>query len=347
VGPVTNYCSNHQSIPVDYRSLEEMQNFARQNNNSNPQGWEERLRLVAYCLLLRGKAVARVGLLDERFSPGNYEDDDYSFRLLQAGYRLMLCHDTFLHHFGSATFKGNPAQYAALLKENGKKFEHKWGFNSNYATLIRQEIVRLMDAPGPAGVNVLDIGCACGATLLYIKNLYGNAGLYGVEMNKSAAEIAGRFAGVAVGDVESLDLDYREGFFDYIICADLLEHLKDPWQVLKKLIRHLKPRGRLLVSFLNVMHHSVIRNLLQGLWSYQDGGMPGAGRLRLFTLGDIINMLGGAGYEVLDVGRISQQPSDEEEKLVKALADLAGSKFADQYVACQYIVRAGIKGKVE
>lgn len=343
VGAVTNYCSNHQAVPVNYRSIEEMQDFAGRNNISNPQRWEERLRLVAYCLLIKGDAIKKVGLLDELFSPGNYEDDDYSLRLLQAGYRLMLCHDVFLHHFGSATFRGDPVRFTALLKENGKKFEQKWGFNSSHHTLIRQEIVQLMDKPGPPGVNVLDIGCACGATLLYIKNLHQNAGLYGVEINKSAASIAGRFAGVAAGDVESLELDYREDFFDYIICADVLEYLKGPRQVLKRLGRYLKPGGRLLVSFLNVMHYSVIRNLLYGLWNYQDGGISGINRLRLFTLGEIINMLGGAGYEVLDVGRIAPAVSGEDEDFVRKLTEITGGKFADQYGAYQYVVRAGVK----
>ena len=343
VGAVTNYCSNHQAILVGYQSLEEMHDFARQNNNSNPRRWEERLRLVAYCLLLKGEAVKKAGLLDERFSPGNYEDDDYSFRLLQAGYRLMLCHDVFIHHFGSATFRGDPAAYTVLLKENGKKFEQKWGFNTTCTTLIRHEIVQLMDDHGCDGINVLDIGCACGATLLYIKNLYGNAGLYGVEINKSAAEIAGMFAKVAVGDVESLELDYQDGFFDYIICSDVLEQLKDPWQILKKLGRYLKPGGRLLVSLLNVMHYSVIRNLLYGMWSYQDGGIPGINQLRFFTIGDIINMFNGAGYEVLDVGRISSQISGEDEKFVNKLTDITGGKYTEQYKAYQYIVRAGVK----
>jgi len=346
VGAVTNYCSNSQAIPVGYKSLEEMHDFARQNNNSNPQRWEERLRLVGYCLLLKGEAVKKVGLLDERFSPGNYEDDDYSCRLLQAGYQLMLCHDVFIHHIGSATFRGDPAAYTALLKENGKKFEQKWGFNSTWATLIRHEIVQLMNDRGCAGINVLDIGCACGATLLYIKNLYKNAGLYGVEINKNAAEIAGSFAKVAAGDVESLELDYQEGFFDYIICADVLEQLKDPWQVLKKLGKYLKPGGRLLASLLNVMHYSVIRNLLYGMWTYQDGGIPGINQLRFFTIGDIINMFNGAGYEVLNVGRISSQISGEDEEFVKKLTDITGSKFADQYGAYQYVVRAGVKRNV-
>lgn len=133
VGAVTNSCSNFQSIPCEYSSVEEMIRFARQVNHSNPELWEERARLVGYCMLIKTEIINEIGLFDEAFSPGNYEDDDYCLRIRKAGYRLVLCRDTFIHHFGSVSFREQANQYNSLLEVNRRKFAAKWGLPPHLA----------------------------------------------------------------------------------------------------------------------------------------------------------------------------------------------------------------------
>lgn len=133
VGAVTNSCSNFQNIPCDYSSLEEMIRFARQVNHSNPDLWEDRARLVGYCMLIKAEIIKEIGLFDEVFSPGNYEDDDYCLRIRKAGYRLVLCRDTFIHHFGSVSFREQANQYNSLLEVNRQKFAAKWGLPPHLA----------------------------------------------------------------------------------------------------------------------------------------------------------------------------------------------------------------------
>jgi GT2 family glycosyltransferase len=127
-GAVTNNCSNFQTIPCKYDSINQMLNFAREFNRSDPTLWENRKRLVAYCMLIKAEVIKKIGLLDEIFTPGNYEDDDYSVRIRNAGYRLLLCRDTFVHHFGSISFGAQSAQFTLLLQTNKQKFIDKWGF---------------------------------------------------------------------------------------------------------------------------------------------------------------------------------------------------------------------------
>lgn len=126
VGAVTNSCSNFQSVVCEYSSIKEMIRFAQQFNNSNPELWENRTRLVGFCMLMKTEVVAQIGLLDERFSPGNFEDDDYSLRIRNAGYRLILCWDTFIHHFGSVSFGEQAIQFNNLLEKNKQIFFEKW-----------------------------------------------------------------------------------------------------------------------------------------------------------------------------------------------------------------------------
>ena len=137
VSCVTNSCSNFQAIPVPYKTMDidQLLNFAEKFNHSNPSLWTLHFTLVGFCLMFRRSIYDELGDLDERFSPGNYEDDDYCFRIMQAGYKLILCRDTFIHHYGSGTFvkkrtpeerKQHIEKFNALLARNFALFQTKW-----------------------------------------------------------------------------------------------------------------------------------------------------------------------------------------------------------------------------
>lgn len=185
---------------------------------------------------MKREVFEKVGPLDERFSPGNFEDEDYCLRIRLAGYKLMLCKDTFIQHFGSASFSGDPSAFSNLLQENEqKKFEEKkWKYNPVYSTHIRYDLLSFIDRPKDEPLRILEVGCGCGATLLQLKNLYPHAELYGIELNEHSAAVASLVAHVESQNVETLDLRYPRQFFDYVIFGDVLEHLYDPWKVLKK-----------------------------------------------------------------------------------------------------------------
>ena len=121
VSPVTNSSSYWQSIPTTYKTLNEMQEFAYKINISDKTKWEERIMLVGYSMLIKKEVLDKVGLLDEIYFPGNFEDDDYCFRIINAEYKLLLCHDTFVHHYGSASFSTD-SSYNEILQKNKRKF---------------------------------------------------------------------------------------------------------------------------------------------------------------------------------------------------------------------------------
>jgi GT2 family glycosyltransferase/glycosyltransferase involved in cell wall biosynthesis/Flp pilus assembly protein TadD len=341
VGAVTNSSSYYQTIDAKYSTIEEMIQFASSYNTSDPAKWEQRIKLVGYCMLIKKSVIHQVGLLDERFTPGNFEDDDYSFRIINAGYKLLLCKDTFIHHFGSASFKKNPEQYNNLLMDNAKKFQKKWGFNPNYSTFIRQEVINNIQDPIDKDINVLEIGCACGATLLKIKDIYKNARIFGIELDESAAQIAKAFADVKAENIENENLSYEEEYFDYIIFADVLEHLIDPWKVLKNMKKYLKPQGKILASIPNVMHFSVIRGLLNGNWTYENAGILDKTHLRFFTLREIEKLFLNSGYMDIQCSSTSIYKNEADEKFINSLILLNNNpEFKNQIETYQYIVKA-------
>jgi len=125
VGPMSNYASGRQQIQEPFTSVDEM---AARWNVPDSGKWQEVQRIVGLCFLFRRVLMERIGLLDERFSPGHYEDDDYCYRARQAGYRLMIAGDSFVFHHGSASFQKEGSELMQRLIElNRQKFVDKWG----------------------------------------------------------------------------------------------------------------------------------------------------------------------------------------------------------------------------
>lgn len=347
VGCVTNNCSYAQSIPVSYKNIDEMHVFASSFNQSDASKWEERLKLVGFCYLVKRSVIDEVGILDERFTPGNYEDDDLSVRIRKAGYKLLLCKDTFIHHFGSVSFGSNSNYFRQVLAINAKKFEEKWGFNPNYSQGIRFDIVDMMGDSSDEAINVLEVGCACGGTLLAIKNKFKNSNLHGIELNDATASIAAQIADVRSDDIEKGAITYPENYFDYIIFGDVLEHLYDPWKVLKYLKMHLKPTGKIIASIPNIMHHSVIDSLLKGSWSYADSGLLDRTHIRFFTLQEIEKMFLQTGYFRLNINTKTVGNQISESSLLHKITPYMDSKLVEQFNVYQYIVCAGKHGLEE
>ena len=306
-----------------------------------PRSGKTVLLLVGFCLLVKAEVVAAVGLLDERFTPGLFEDHDYSFRIRQAGYRLALCKDTFIHHEGNKTFKDKPDLSAQLAQVNGKKFKEKWGFDPLYSTSIRRELVSMIRESAEKDFSVLEVGCACGGTLLEIKNRFPNSRLSGVELNAHVVKTIGGWARVSVGDVEdAAALSHPENSFDYIILADVLEHLRDPWAALRRVWELTKPGGMVIASVPNVMHFTVIRGLLNGFWEYADCGILDRTHLRFFTLRQIQKMFGEAGFDDLQAHRTLAQKKAEDAEFIRALCSLGNSSLAPLFETLQFVVKA-------
>lgn len=124
VGPVSNSVSGGQQIPVSYRDLTGLDGFAWQRRESRVLTLTN--RLVGFCLLFRRDVLDRIGELDEQFEIGCFEDDDFCRRAINAGFRAVIAHHVFVHHFGSATFRGAGLNLGDILKRNGQRFEQKW-----------------------------------------------------------------------------------------------------------------------------------------------------------------------------------------------------------------------------
>jgi len=135
VGPMSNFVAGPQQIEVPYgESIEQMLEFAKQFNRRDPSKYERTNVLIGFCLLIRRSVIEKIGLFDEDFGLGNFEDNDYCRRASAAGFDLVRAGDTFIHHFGNRTFIGNEIDWHALMHRNNKIFKEKWGENGKVST---------------------------------------------------------------------------------------------------------------------------------------------------------------------------------------------------------------------
>lgn len=127
VGPRANNISGRQKVPaVSYKDLEGLQAFARKFARDHAGEAHFVPRLVGFCLLIKREVIQKIGTLDERFGMGCFEDDDFCLRARMAGYRLMMADDVFIHHFGSATFRGEEIDLERVIERSQDLFFEKW-----------------------------------------------------------------------------------------------------------------------------------------------------------------------------------------------------------------------------
>ncbi|MDQ0244811.1 GT2 family glycosyltransferase/glycosyltransferase involved in cell wall biosynthesis [Bacillus fengqiuensis] len=128
LGPVTNSIGNEAMIKTDYNSLEGMDNFAYSYTTKHMgEVYKDISTLAMFCVVISKSTFETVGFLDENYKVGMFEDDDYSFATLKAGYEVTCAEDVFIHHFGSVSFKKlENKEYKEIFEKNKKYYEEKW-----------------------------------------------------------------------------------------------------------------------------------------------------------------------------------------------------------------------------
>jgi len=128
IGPVTNNTGNEAKVDVEYTEVEDMPAWAARFVRDHDGQVFSIPMLAMFCVAMRREVFERVGLLDEQFGIGMFEDDDYAHRIRVNGFRLVCAADSFVHHFGEAAFKKLKAngKYDALFAENRRRYEQKW-----------------------------------------------------------------------------------------------------------------------------------------------------------------------------------------------------------------------------
>ncbi|MBK9217486.1 MAG: methyltransferase domain-containing protein [Uliginosibacterium sp.] len=164
------------------------------------------------------------------------------------------------------------------------------------------------------GSQVLDVGIGGGALGAFLRDHKGCT-VDGITYNTDEALAAGAaYREVKVADLDVTSLSELLGAkrYQYIICADVLEHLRDPGRVLDAARNLLEDGGRLLVSVPNVAYLGLIAELLGGEFRYRREGLLDQTHVRFFTRNSLLRFLADRAWEVQRLESIEVDLADSE-----------------------------------
>lgn len=162
----------------------------------------------------------------------------------------------------------------------------------------RQDRRELLGLLSGRDLRVLELGCASGAAGAELKARGTAKVVHGVELRPDvAAEAERRIDRVWRADLETLEPGDLDPPYDAVVAADVLEHLRDPWSVLRRLSTALVGGAQLVASIPNVRYLPVVADLaVRGRFDYRPEGVLDRTHLRFFTRRSVHDLLGHAGF---------------------------------------------------
>ena len=208
--------------------------------------------------------------------------------------------------------------------------------NRYFATARHDVLAHISGAPA----RVLEIGCGAGSTMAELRKRGPVTQAVGVELDPASAETArAQFDTIYVSAVETAPFEQAvaQGTLDLVLCLDVLEHLVDPWTVVKRVSPLLAPGGRLYISLPNVRNWKFLARLFfRGDFRYRDSGILDRTHLRFFTRETAMDLAQAGGLHIVDaVDARAYKPWE-----VRRLINLISLGLTREWIAKQWIVIA-------
>lgn len=147
--------------------------------------------------------------------------------------------------------------------------------------------------------SLLSLGCGAALTEGKFRQTH-DCKVTGIEIVPSEAESAQtRIDRCLTGSVERTFPFLKNDTFDCILALDVLEHLRDPWAVLRQYVSLLSDDGVVIASIPNINHHSIRARLALDVFPYEPAGILDDTHVRFFTLTEIYKLFSSAGLKII------------------------------------------------
>jgi trans-aconitate methyltransferase len=199
---------------------------------------------------------------------------------------------------------------------------------------VNRDVLAMMPATAQ---RIVEVGCMHGALASAFRRAHPQASYVGIDIDPDYARAAAAHCTRAIAaDIEKLDdAAYAELFpSDCWVFADCLEHLRDPWAVLRRLRAAIDPGGCLLVCLPNAQHWSVQWRLATGQFRYESSGLLDRTHLRWFTRITMLEMFAQSGWRV-DQGLSRRIEAPQQAHLLEAVRAFARAAGGDPEMASQ------------
>lgn len=268
VGSVTNNASNNQTVIEDNLTINEYKKFGLKTNICE-KNFEYKLMLIGFAILIKRQVLNIVGLLDEQFSPGNYEDDDYGLRVLKAGFQNVLVHNSFIIHLGGKSFISD-ARKQLMLNNNMKlkekyhlksEFDSSYYLHSDFSHAFFGNYVRKINEES----RLLEVNCEMGAILTHLAYEHPNIDFYGLGQSIQCATISRHLEGVHIEHYFDIENNpFRSMKFD-LIALDCSKIKKDELSKYLSVLKDmLSENGKLIVLAKNQSYYMNWYPIMQG-----------------------------------------------------------------------------------
>lgn len=327
VTPGGSNVSNLQEIPLIFSSYDEMQRKAAAYNQSDPQKWEQRVRLVAIIYLLKREVIDLIGFDDPGFFH-DFEEDDLSVRVRRAGYKLMVCMDTFIHHdhdFRHGEDKDRE-QFQASLEAGRKNFMDKyhgldsWEDMSNYEGYLNLDFQqgRLPAVPEILGVDVM-----CGMPVLQIKNELRRRGIMKsgtmafTTQAKHFLDLQTVCDDVVCDRMERLADFLENKSFDYIVLGNAVNTYAEIPRLLRLLLGALRPSGTLFLKLRNGLDITAYLTMMGQSFQLDEF-------ITVVTVEQFNQILSLLGVKECNITGIPHQVDNQSQKVLRAALENGG-----------------------
>ncbi len=182
------------------------------------------------------------------------------------------------------------------------KYSYQGKFNPN--KLVPDNIDRLSIQMIPNNQKILELGCATGFMSQYLKQVK-NCQIYGVDLDPASIKLAKPHLKKArVGDLDQESTwkqIYQDKPYDVVFASAVIEHLKNPWDIISKIHSNLKKDGLLVITTPNIAHWRMRVHLLRGKFEYTQYGILDNTHTKFFTYFTFQDLITQAGFEITNI----------------------------------------------